>query len=177
MPGWRPSSATSRCSCGPSTPFDDVAWNGPSPAGTGTLGAGVGSISVDAYLHADDIRSAVGRPTEVAGVRASTEHPGDLQTEQGHAPIDGQRVADIVRAELQRRIIACNAAASGHHDGRTLTFVVRVADALVAGLDGFTWGSYAEVEFLFVAEEHRGRGLGSSLLAPPRTRPGNGGAA
>jgi uncharacterized protein (TIGR03083 family) len=68
--------------------FDDAAWVGPSPAGGGTLGAGVESIWVDAYLHADDIRAAVGRPSEVGpGVRASIVHVGDLLTEQGHPPV------------------------------------------------------------------------------------------
>lgn len=68
--------------------FDDAAWAGPSPAGAGTLGAGVESIWVDAYLHADDIRVAVGRPTEVgAGVQASIMHVGDLLTEQGYPPV------------------------------------------------------------------------------------------
>jgi uncharacterized protein (TIGR03083 family) len=68
--------------------FDDVAWVGPNPAGDGTLGAGVESIWVDAYLHADDIRAAVGRPSEIGpGVQASIVHVGDLLTEQGHPPV------------------------------------------------------------------------------------------
>ncbi len=68
--------------------FDDAAWDGPSPAGGGTLGAGVEALWYDAYLHADDIRAAVGRPTQVGpGVRASVSHLGDLLTEQGHAPL------------------------------------------------------------------------------------------
>jgi uncharacterized protein (TIGR03083 family) len=68
--------------------FDDAAWAGPSPAGDGTLGAGVEAIWVDAYLHADDIRAAVGRLSEVGpGVRASIVHVGDILTEQGHPPV------------------------------------------------------------------------------------------
>src|SRR4249919_338663 len=36
--------------------FDDAAWMGPSPSGPGTLGDGVESLWLDAWLHADDIR-------------------------------------------------------------------------------------------------------------------------
>lgn len=68
--------------------FDDAAWNGPSPAGGSTLGAGVEALWFDAYLHADDIRAAVGRPTQAGpGIRASLSHLGDELTDQGHAPL------------------------------------------------------------------------------------------
>ena len=43
--------------------FDDAAWSGPAPAGIpGTLGEGIEAIWYDAYVHAEDIRSALGRP-------------------------------------------------------------------------------------------------------------------
>ena len=35
---------------------------------------------------------------------------------------------------------------------------------LRAGLDGFTWGGYAKVEYLWVEESLRGRGLGRRLM-------------
>ncbi|WP_189715957.1 GNAT family N-acetyltransferase [Streptomyces chryseus] len=35
---------------------------------------------------------------------------------------------------------------------------------LVAGLDGFTWGHWLHVGLLWVADAHRGAGLGSRLL-------------
>jgi hypothetical protein len=35
---------------------------------------------------------------------------------------------------------------------------------LVAGLEGFTWGGYAMVEWLWVREDHRGHGLGQRLV-------------
>src|SRR3954470_23980476 len=42
--------------------FDDAAWNGPIPTGgPGTLGTGIEALWADAYIHADDIRSAIGR--------------------------------------------------------------------------------------------------------------------
>lgn len=37
-------------------------------------------------------------------------------------------------------------------------------DELVAGLDGFTWGHWLHIGLLWVADEHRGTGLGSRLL-------------
>lgn len=67
--------------------FDDAAWAGPSPAGVGTLGDGVESLWFDAWLHADDIRDAVGRPTEPGrAIRASVSHIAQQLTEQGWRP-------------------------------------------------------------------------------------------
>lgn len=67
--------------------FDDAAWAGPSPSGPGTLGDGVESLWFDAWLHADDIRAAIGRPTEPGpAVRASVSHIAQQLTEQGWRP-------------------------------------------------------------------------------------------
>jgi uncharacterized protein (TIGR03083 family) len=70
------------------TSFDDAAWSGPSPSGGGTLLDGVESLWFDAYLHADDIRDAVGRPSQSGpGARASLSHLALLLTEQGYRPV------------------------------------------------------------------------------------------
>ena len=67
--------------------FDDAAWAAPSPTGVGTLGDGVASLWFDAWLHADDIRAAIGRPTEPGpAVRASVSHIAQQLTEQGWRP-------------------------------------------------------------------------------------------
>src|SRR5687767_1606438 len=68
--------------------FDDAAWAGPAPAGLpGTLGAGVEGLWMDAWVHADDIRQAIGRPSESGpGVRASVSHLSDLLTDKGWGP-------------------------------------------------------------------------------------------
>ncbi len=67
--------------------FDDAVWAGPSPTGVGTLGDGVESLWFDAWLHADDIRAAIGRPTEPGpAVRASVSHIAQQLTEQGWRP-------------------------------------------------------------------------------------------
>jgi uncharacterized protein (TIGR03083 family) len=45
--------------------FDDDAWNGPAPAGIpGTLGDGIETLWFDTYVHAEDIRAAIGRAAE-----------------------------------------------------------------------------------------------------------------
>jgi uncharacterized protein (TIGR03083 family) len=68
--------------------FDEAAWSGPSPAGTGTLGDGVESLWFDACLHADDIRDATGRAPELgAGAKASISHIAFMLTEQGYRPV------------------------------------------------------------------------------------------
>jgi uncharacterized protein (TIGR03083 family) len=59
--------------------FDDEAWSGPGPAGVnGTLGYGVESLWYDAYLHGDDIRAAIGKPSVYGpGLRAAVSHVTD----------------------------------------------------------------------------------------------------
>jgi uncharacterized protein (TIGR03083 family) len=56
--------------------FDDTTWESPAPGGyDGTLGQGVEALWYDAYLHADDIRAALGRPSVGGpGLRASVHH-------------------------------------------------------------------------------------------------------
>jgi uncharacterized protein (TIGR03083 family) len=67
--------------------FDDAAWAGPSPAGSGTLGDGVEALWFDACLHADDIRVAVGRPSDLGpGIRPAVSHLAQVLTEQGWGP-------------------------------------------------------------------------------------------
>jgi len=70
--------------------FDDAAWNGPAPAGvTGTLGQGVETLFYDTYVHADDIRTALGQPPvkHPGGLRASLHHIVFSLDDQGHAPV------------------------------------------------------------------------------------------
>ena len=68
-------------------------------------------------------------------------------------------------AELRDRLIAHNVAVTGHDDGRSLSCFIRDGDGeMVAGLDGFTWGGYAKIEWLWIAEHLRGQGLGQRLV-------------
>jgi uncharacterized protein (TIGR03083 family) len=58
--------------------FDDTAWGGPAGGGyDGTLGRGVEALWYDTWLHGDDIRSAIGRPSEQGnGLRCALSHVG-----------------------------------------------------------------------------------------------------
>jgi uncharacterized protein (TIGR03083 family) len=68
--------------------FDDAAWNGRPPVDIpGTLGEAVEGIWYDTYVHAEDIRTALGRPSERGpGVRASVSHLADLLGHQDWGP-------------------------------------------------------------------------------------------
>ena len=68
--------------------FDDDAWIGPAPGGIpGTLGAGVEALWYDAFLHANDIRSALGRPEETGpGIRAAVSHVAAALTDRAWGP-------------------------------------------------------------------------------------------
>ena len=59
------------------------------------------------------------------------------------------RISDVVaaddRTELQDRLDAFNFASTGFRDARDLSCFLRDAEGtLVAGIDGFTWGGYAQ---------------------------------
>lgn len=56
--------------------FDDAAWNAPVTSDyDGTLGEGVLALWLDGYVHADDIRAALGRkPSRGDGLRASIHY-------------------------------------------------------------------------------------------------------
>ena len=58
-----------------------------------------------------------------------------------------------------------NYAAAGRDDGADLDFVVEEAGEMIAGLSGYTWAGIAEVKVLWVRDDQRGNGLGTSLLA------------
>ena len=73
--------------------------------------------------------------------------------------------SDADGAELRDAIHEFNVATTGYRDGRSLSCFLRDDEgALVAGIDGFTWGGYARVDYLWVAEALRGQGIGSRLL-------------
>jgi ribosomal protein S18 acetylase RimI-like enzyme len=80
------------------------------------------------------------------------------------------RIVDVARPEdvaaLEHEVNEYNFAVTGYRDGRSLSCFLRDGDGnLVAGIDGFTWGGYAHIEFLWVHADHRGRGLGQGLVA------------
>ncbi len=68
--------------------FDDESWNAPGPPGVvGTLGFGLESLWFDTYLHADDIRDALGVASVVGpGMVPSLSHIAQVLTDQGWRP-------------------------------------------------------------------------------------------
>jgi uncharacterized protein (TIGR03083 family) len=70
------------------TIFDDDAWQAPAPGGyAGTLGDGVEAMWFDLYAHGDDIRDAIGRPSERGdGLRPTVSHIATELTKRGWGP-------------------------------------------------------------------------------------------
>jgi GNAT superfamily N-acetyltransferase len=67
---------------------------------------------------------------------------------------------------LEDRIYDYNVERTGIADGKLVSHVARdLGGDIVAGIYGWTWGGCLEVRILWVREDLRGRGLGSSLLA------------
>jgi GNAT superfamily N-acetyltransferase len=68
-------------------------------------------------------------------------------------------------AELRERLVAFNIDATGYDEYRSLSCFVRNDEGeLDAGIDGFSWGGYAMVEWLWVTASFRARGRGTGLL-------------
>jgi uncharacterized protein (TIGR03083 family) len=70
--------------------FDDAAWAGPLPGGAGgTIGAGVEALWFDTFVHADDIRDALGWPSVRSdALRASLSHVAQVLTDRGWGPAE-----------------------------------------------------------------------------------------
>jgi GNAT superfamily N-acetyltransferase len=66
---------------------------------------------------------------------------------------------------LENQIYRYNVATTGIEDGRMLSIILRDDGGIAAGLYGFTWGGVLEVKVLWVREELRSQGHGTSLLA------------
>ena len=82
---------------------------------------------------------------------------------------DAASDADV--AALRNALFEFNFATTGYRDGRSLSCFLYDGDDLVAGIDGFTWGGYARIDILWVAESQRGRGLGDFVKrAGPRVK-------
>ncbi len=76
---------------------------------------------------------------------------------------DTPRKSELER--LETHINAYNIARVGADDFRPLALFVRDdAGELAAGLSGYTWAGFCEIQFLWVAEALRGRGHGRRLL-------------
>ena len=86
--------------------LDDDAWNGPSGVPDLTFGRGVLTLWYDAYVHTDDIRTAIRRPSERgAGLAASVEYLAGELTTRGWGPatlaLDGMPRHDVGAGGLE----------------------------------------------------------------------------
>ena len=88
---------------------------------------------------------------------ATTNKPIDLDI------VEDAPASDVV--QLEANIDSYNMAKTGIYDARLLSVMLKHADGeLYAGLHGHTWGATCQIKLLWVAEQERGRGLGTSLL-------------
>jgi uncharacterized protein (TIGR03083 family) len=113
--------------------FDDAAWAGPPPIEMpGTLGFAVEGVWYDTYIHAEDVRAAIGRPSERGpGLQASVSHLSELLTFKGWGPaslsLDG--IGPFAVGDGSGQVVS----------GDALAFVLAAtgrADPSTVGLDG-----------------------------------------
>jgi N-acetylglutamate synthase-like GNAT family acetyltransferase len=68
-------------------------------------------------------------------------------------------------AAIEQRIYQHNREATGARDGRDLGFVIHNETGDIVGAAfGYSWAGIAELRQFWVAEGHRGRGMGRALL-------------
>jgi uncharacterized protein (TIGR03083 family) len=107
--------------------LDDAMWDGPSGVPDLTFGAGVHLLWYDAFVHADDIRAAIGRPSETGpGLGASLDYlAGELES-RGWGPatlaLSGRARRDIAGGgrEVNGDPLQFVLAATGRLDPSTL---------------------------------------------------------
>jgi len=100
-------------------------------------------------------------------IRTTSTRVGSSARAVVRLPIDISDVTSPVdAAALRDALLQFNCQVTGHRHGRSLaSFLRNDGDTLIAGIDGYTWGGYARIDYLWVSERYRGSGLGSRLLA------------
>ena len=81
------------------------------------------------------------------------------------SPVTTVGDADSELAErLGQELTSFNTSTTGIGDQRGLSVQVRDSEALLAGLTGWTWGTCAGIEHVWVRDDQRRNGLGGRLL-------------
>src|ERR1700691_1951321 len=75
-----------------------------------------------------------------------------------------EKVLGPAKRELFKALRAYNAAAAGKPDHRPLAVTIRDKGKIIGGLIAETYYGWMYVNVLWVSEQHRGKGLGRSLL-------------
>jgi ribosomal protein S18 acetylase RimI-like enzyme len=75
-----------------------------------------------------------------------------------------EKVLGPTKREIGKALRAYNDAAAGPGDYRTLALTVRDKGKIVGGLVAESYWGWMYVNMLWVAERHRGKGFGQSLL-------------
>jgi GNAT superfamily N-acetyltransferase len=75
------------------------------------------------------------------------------------------RVHGPARREIIKGLRAFNVSAAGKMDHQPLTVTLRERQDIVGGLVGETFFGWLAIGLLWIADEHRGKGLGKSLMA------------
>ena len=67
--------------------------------------------------------------------------------------------------QLEGQVYTYNRLATGRDDGQWMGFeAIDRQDTQIGAIAGYSWAGMAEIRQLWVAENHRGRGLGRTLL-------------
>jgi ribosomal protein S18 acetylase RimI-like enzyme len=155
------------------TTFRDVPWNGPwyTKLGFRELAEREWTPGIRAIRDEEQKKGLPGElrvvmRREVAGASPIRHDASVPSLDDLPEIVISDSEADTDAAELREAVHAFNFDATGYRDGRVLACILRNRDGrLVAGIDGFTWGGYARIDYFWVHEALRGQGLGTRLLA------------